>query len=56
MPDWFSLGDSRWRRPSLHVMPGESADESYHGLLGPRALGIRHIVVDPELMRLSWRR
>ena len=56
MPDWFSLGDARWRRPSLHVMPGESADESYHGLLGPRALGIRHIVVDLELMRLSWRR
>lgn len=56
LPDWFSLGNATWRRPSLHVMPGESADESYHGLLGPRALGIRRLVVDPELMRLSWRR
>ena len=56
MPEWFSLGDARWRRPSLYVMPGESADKSYQGLLGPRALGIRRIVVDLELMRLSWRR
>jgi hypothetical protein len=56
MPDWFSLGDARWRRPSVYVMPGESADKTYQGLLGPRALRIRHIVVDLELMRLSWRR
>ena len=56
MPDWFWLGYAKWHRPSLHVMPGASADESYHGLLGPRALGIRYIVVDPELMRLSWSR
>jgi predicted aspartyl protease len=55
-PEWFSLGDARWRRPSLYVMPGESADKTYQGLLGPRALGIRHIVVDLELMRFSWRR